>query len=188
MSLDEASILLEEAQEAKAQATTEDSNRAVADRFKTWVHNYLTTEYPTIMNWIISNARFISKFRYGESLDAFVRWNGDTVTVRTVRTTLSQFSNMVWNEYENTSALLCQIAFIHQRRDLPSIPWDSLEDDPRNSVPGYSVFNPASQPLAFADGFVPRQLVSAIPQKEFKQVAISNLEDSRQVQRYCEKV
>jgi hypothetical protein len=85
---------------------TETSNRAVADSFRTWAGNYLTTEYPTPMNSLIQTARFLSRFRYGGNLDAFVHWNGVTATLRGMRTTMSQFTSMAHNLHEDASSLL----------------------------------------------------------------------------------
>ncbi|KAL5422119.1 hypothetical protein PMIN05_012531 [Paraphaeosphaeria minitans] len=119
ISLNKASLLIAE---QDSNISVEAENRNLADTFKAWVYNYLTTKYPTSMSWLINTARFISKFQYSENLDAFVHWNGDTVTVRNIRTTLASFATMARNEYEETSKILCQLTFVSTRSDLPNIP------------------------------------------------------------------
>jgi len=169
----------------------EEQNRAVATDFKGWVYNYLTTEYPTPMDWLIQNARFLSRFRYGDNLDAFVQWNGDTVTIRRVRTTLAKFTSAVWNEYEAASSVLCSLAFVQQRDEFPNIPWNDMLEEPRKEDTGFSVFDPLSEPLRQHKGFIGKRLVAAVQERQQKAYAdtfIDNLSDSKQVARYCEKV
>lgn len=192
VSHEEAMLLFQEQPQAHKdqklplQDLQEAAHRSLADMFKTWVCNYLTTEYPTPMNWLINTARYLSRFRYGENLDAFVYWSGDTVTVRGTRTTLSKFTSMVHNEYERASALLCKLAFVAQRSTLPDIPWDNLIEDPNTKALGFSVFSPDNPLLAKQSKFVSEQLLSAC--KQGLPVLLQDLQSSRQVLEYCEKV
>ncbi|KAL5421406.1 hypothetical protein PMIN05_012584 [Paraphaeosphaeria minitans] len=185
VSLDEASLLIAE---QDSNMSVEAENRNLADTFKAWVYNYLTTEYPTSMSWLINTARFISKFRYGENLDAFVHWNGDTVTVRNIRTTLASFATMAGNEYEETSKILCQLTFVSARSDLPNIPWELLVEEPKNVTPGFSVFGPDNSNLVHGADFVVENLIKGVGQESFLTTPLTNLRDFTQVQRYCNLV
>lgn len=188
LSADEANMLINEQDQYTPSTDTEANNRELADRFRTWVYNYLTTEYPTSMNWLITTARFISKFRYGDNLDAFVHWDGDNVTVRGLKTNFAAFATMVGNEYEEASKVLCQIAYVSSRSELPAIPWDTLVEEPRNATPGYSVFNPSNPALQHGQNFVVQQLMSEVNQKTFAASLIKDLQDFTQVTRYCNLV
>ncbi|KAF2710652.1 hypothetical protein K504DRAFT_500590 [Pleomassaria siparia CBS 279.74] len=68
---EEAGDLIDEQGEDK----TEMDYRAANDKFKQWINSYLTTK---------------------ETLNAFVQWYGDTVTVRNVSTTFDKYTAMVW--------------------------------------------------------------------------------------------
>jgi superfamily II DNA helicase RecQ len=164
----------------------EATNRAVADQFKAWVHDYLTTEYPTTANWLINTARYLSRFRYGENLDAFVCWSGDTVTVRGIRTSLAQYTSMVHNEYEHASSILCRLAFVPERSSLPSIPWSDMVEDPANQTPGFGMFSPESPMLASKASFIQDRLMHA--NEQGYDVLITNLQSPREVLRYSELV
>ena len=94
---DEVGPLVQEQEEArKARDGGEQRHRSLHDQFKDWIYHYLTTEYPTAMAWVITTVRYIGCLRYGETLDAFVRWNGSTVTVRYITTTFDRYRAMVW--------------------------------------------------------------------------------------------
>jgi hypothetical protein len=167
---------------------TEDKNQSLVDQFGVWIHNYLTCKYPTTMNWLISTARYASRFRYGENLDAFVHWNGDNVTVRAIRTSLPQLQNAVWSEYSCASAVLQKLCFTESHSSLPLIPWDTLEEQATCATPGYSAFSDASPQLSSHQGFVTRQMIKAIHSGHFKQHAITNLSNMDQITKYGDLV
>ena len=167
-----------------SQRDFEHENRQSNDNFKTWIYRYLTTEYMTPMSWIITTAHYISRFRYGETLDAFVRWSGDKVTVRDVSTTFDEYRAMVWTLYDEAEALLSQLTFTNDRVNLPPISWESIQCDPSADRAGYSPFLPTEVPFAKNRDFVKKKMLDAIIAKQHKASAISDLEDFEQVQRY----
>jgi hypothetical protein len=182
----EATDLITEQTIANDDNDRESRNRTACNEFQAWVRDYLTTAYPTPMNWLINTARYLSRFRYGENMDAFVTWNGDTVSLRGIRTSLPKYASMVHNEYERASALMCRLMFVSQRSQLPSIPWDSLVEDPSIQQPGFSVFSPESAPLREHESFVQQQLIES--NRNDSKPIITELSNARQIKEYCDIV
>ena len=189
LTLEEAEQLWQREEQLEAlHLTTESENRSRVDRFEHWVLNYLTTKYPTPMNWLILTARYASRFRYGENLDAFVQWNGDNVTVRSVRTSLSQLRNAVWNEYGCASAILQQLCFAESLTALLPIPWDTMDEQATRSTAGYSAFSPNSLQLLPHQKFVSHQLLEAVRSGKHNKYAITDLSDLARVTAYSDLV
>ncbi|KAE8861455.1 hypothetical protein PTNB73_07009 [Pyrenophora teres f. teres] len=162
----------------------EQHNRNKTDELIRWVRNYLSTSYPTPMCWIIHTSRYLSRYRYGDTLDAFVQWNGDVVCVRQVRTTMDKFRSMVWNTYEEASTMLCRLLCVERRSDLPQIPWESLIEDPLNKSIGWSVFSPSNPVLAQDASFLGESMIKATVENKFRNTVVSDLADNKQVQRW----
>ena len=169
-------------------AAQETSNRSANDDFKVWVYQYLTVEYMTPMSWVITTAHYISRFRYGETLDAFVRWNGDRVTVRDVSTTFDDYRAMVWTLYDEAEALLSQLTFTGDPKDLPAIPWSNIRCDPSNDTPGHSPFLPTQNPFKEHRDFVKTKMIEAITNRTHRGTAITALSNIDQVKRYNDAV
>ena len=163
-------------------------NRSANDDFKAWIYQYLTIEYMTPMSWVITTAHYISRFRYGETLDAFVRWNGNKVTVRDVSTTFDDYRAMVWALYDEAEALLLQLTFTADVQDLPPIPWSNIKCDPSLDTPGYSPFLPTQAPFVDNRDFVKRKMIAAIVGKRHKGTTITDLNNVDQVKRYSDTV
>jgi hypothetical protein len=183
---EEAAALIQEQDEAAEQhdRDNEVQHRALNDAFRNWIYHYLTTEYSTPISWVITTSHYISRFRYGETLDAFVRWNGDTVTVRHISTTFDKYTAMVWQVQYKLEALLLQLTFTEKLVDLPNIPWEELQDDPSNYAPQYSPFSPTQKTLLHGHHFVLKQMTSAAATHQQKNLVIKNLEDYIRVKRY----
>ncbi|XP_014550373.1 hypothetical protein COCVIDRAFT_31861 [Bipolaris victoriae FI3] len=134
--------------------SSEDNARSYNEAFREWIYHYLGTTYHTPMAWVISSAQYISRIRYGETVDAFVRWSGSTVTVKEVSTTFEHFRNAVWSLQRKVEDLLQQLTFTETLASLPRVRWQELDCDPSRQDPGYSLFSTLEERIDVQKNFV----------------------------------
>jgi hypothetical protein len=173
---------------SRSETDEEGLEQEMAVAFQQWVEQYLTTSFPTAMAWCITTAGFISQCRYGETLDAFVRWEGSKVICRHVSTTFEAYTGMVWRVYDEACSHATNLYFVDKMGDLPKIPWDLLACNPSTSDPGYSPFSPRNGALQAKAGFLLDSMLDSIAHERNKKSTIRDLSDINPVQAYCKRV
>jgi hypothetical protein len=187
--LDEAAAVVDEQEQWALWTAEEEWNRAANDDFRRWVHRYLTDENHTPMGWIITTGHYISSFRYQDSVDAFVRWEGDRLTVRNITTTFEQYKRMVWHLHKKASDILDELLFARTPRERPAIAWDKIHDNPSSRTVGYSPFHPSER--AFEEHgreYVQRAMERALVEGTHTSYTFSELDDYERVKKYCRHV
>ncbi|KAI8930545.1 hypothetical protein NX059_012157 [Plenodomus lindquistii] len=138
------------------------------------------------MNWLINTARYLSRFRYGDNMDAFVHRNRDKVAVKGIETSLSKSSSMVHNLTEQATKLMCSLSFVQKHSELPEVPFDSMIENAGNTDPGFSTFSPQNPALQDKAQFIHDQLVRSAASNNGH--PLLDLNNQRQIQEYCDKV
>ena len=91
-----------------------------------------------------------------------MNWNGDTVTLRGIRTTLPKYTSMVHNVYEEATTLVRKLTLVLEQGSMLSILWDDIVENLSNRDTGFRLFNPKSPALALQSAFVYKRLLDSI--------------------------
>ena len=114
----------------------------VLEQTRKMVEGFMTTHHPRPMKWIHDVRRYGFKIRMTTASVGTIRWMGERLQYQNIEFTQSQFRSMLHGLVDKAHKILIEDVFCfineeEQRVRLPSIPWETMRDNPAESTPGW---------------------------------------------------